>query len=277
MAPESVRDWVRRTEIRPWRSRHALVISPHRFPGPSHNAVSRHYSDDGNQGRLERMMGTEPIGTEPIGTGPIGTGPIATGPVDTGRRWAEADADLIQRARHDRDAFGAIYDMYVRRVYAFCLATMNDREDAKDATAQTFESALRAIARYEDRGVPFSSWLLRIAANVIAMRARHRCGIIVLGENALRCTSCTAGDGDAAAWVERWERAERLQQHLAALPADYRMVLIYRYRDDLTLAEVAARMGRSHAAIRQLVRRALIAIRARLAVCRREAGSPSCP
>ncbi len=209
--------------------------------------------------------------TEPRVTDSVATGPIATGPVDIGRRWTEADATLVQRARRDRDAFGAIYDMYVRRVYAFCLATMGDREDAKDATAQTFESALRAIARYEDRGVPFSSWLLRIAANVIAMRARHRCGIIVLGEDALRHARYVAdGDGDAAAWVERWERAERLQRHLAALPADYRMVLIYRYRDDLTLAEVAVRMGRSHAAVRQLVRRALAAIRARLAMDRDE-------
>lgn len=181
-------------------------------------------------------------------------------------RRPEANAELVARARYDREAFGVIYDFYVRRVYAFCLTMMGDREDAKDATAETFELALRAIARYEDRGVPFSSWLLRITANVIGMRVRRSCGIIVLSEDNLPYVHQATRDSDAGAWVDQWERAERLQRHLAALPPDYRAVLIYRYWDDLTLAEVARRMGRSHAAIRQLVRRALIAIRERLAV-----------
>ncbi len=49
--------------------------------------------------------------TEPRVTDSVATGPIATGPVDIGRRWTEADATLVQRARRDRDAFGAIYDI----------------------------------------------------------------------------------------------------------------------------------------------------------------------
>ena len=84
----------------------------------------------------------------------------------------EADPELIARARHDRAAFAALYDLYVARVYAFCAVHSATREEAEDLTAQTFEQALGAIARYEERGQPFSAWLLRIAANAAANRAR---------------------------------------------------------------------------------------------------------
>lgn len=76
----------------------------------------------------------------------------------------EATADLVNRARrHDQDAFGELYDLYVDRVYAFrltythnChLTYTHNCHDAEDVTSHTFEQALVAIDRYEDRGTPF--------------------------------------------------------------------------------------------------------------------------
>jgi hypothetical protein len=78
---------------------------------------------------------------------------------------SEAEPALIAQARHDRAAFAALYDLYVTRVYAFCAVHSTSREDAEDLTAQTFERALHAISHYEERGQPFSAWLLRIAAH----------------------------------------------------------------------------------------------------------------
>src|SRR5579859_605724 len=95
----------------------------------------------------------------------------------------EAGADLVERARHDRAAFGEIYDLYVRRVYAFCLSHTGNKEVAEDVTSQTFERALGAIARYEHRGAPLSSWLFRIAANLIRDRGRRESRVVLLGDD----------------------------------------------------------------------------------------------
>jgi len=182
----------------------------------------------------------------------------------------EAGPELIARARHDRAAFAALYDLYVARVYAFCAVHSASREEAEDLTAQTFERALGAIGRYEERGAPFSAWLLRIAANAAINRAR-RPAAVPLHSGA----SGDGGDGDAAAvlevedtraegWVDEWERADWIEEHLAALSDDGQRVVRLRFYDDLSFDDVAARMDRSEGAVKQLLRRTLTALRGRI-------------
>lgn len=179
------------------------------------------------------------------------------------RQYREAGADLIERARTDRAAFGEIYDIYLQRVYAFCWSYSATREAAEDLAAQTFERALGAIARYEDRGAPFSSWLLRIAANLARDRAR----------SPVRETSGEDGDivderpdeaedADPATRAARWERAAWLRAHIETLPPDQQRAIQLRFWDDLPWAEVGAALGRSEDAAKQLMRRALKALAA---------------
>ncbi len=182
----------------------------------------------------------------------------------------EAEPELIARARSDRGAFAALYDLYVGRIYAFCAAHSRTREEAEDLTAQTFERALVAIARYEERGAPFSSWLLRIAANAAVDRARRAAPTTptALSHDDRVDSDGEAGDAGARAraedWVAAWERADWMEAHLAALPGDQRQVVRLRFYDDQDFRGVAAAMGRSEGAVKQLLRRALTALRARI-------------
>jgi len=180
---------------------------------------------------------------------------------------AEADNALIARARHDRAAFAELYRFYVRRVYAFCRAHSRTQEEAEDLTAQTFERALAAIGRYEDRGSRFSSWLLRIAANAAVDRARRG------GHDAPLDEETMAQDGEArqgqrqagtARWVEDWEQATWIKAHVATLPEDQRRVVRLRFYEDRSFGDVATEMGRSEGAVKQLAQRALKALRARI-------------
>src|SRR3972149_5061505 len=77
------------------------------------------------------------------------------------------DSELIAcAAQGDREAFGALYERYVFRVFRHVYYLTSDPHTAEDLTAQTFLNALEAIPRYEVRGVPFLAWLLRIAYNL---------------------------------------------------------------------------------------------------------------
>ncbi len=167
----------------------------------------------------------------------------------------EAPREIIERARKDRAVFGELYDHYLPRVYAFCRIYSGTREEAEDLTAQTFERALVAIGRYEDRGAPFSSWLLRIAANAATDRARKQGRAVVPHEDAR---------GYEEGRLREFEEAFWLRGHLATLPADQQEVVRLRFYEDRSFLDVAARMGRSEGAVKQLLRRALKSLNARI-------------
>jgi len=179
---------------------------------------------------------------------------------------AEAGAELIERARHDRAAFGELYDLYVRRVYAFCLSHTGNKEVAEDLTSQTFERALGAIPRYEHRGAPLSSWFFRIAANLITDRGRRSGRIVLLGDDPPPESRLDQpSEPQPEEWVDRWERAASLRALMAELPADQQDALRLRYWEGMSVAEVAARLGRNENATKQLLFRATTGLRNRAA------------
>lgn len=162
----------------------------------------------------------------------------------------EISPDLLHRARRgDREAFGRLYDHYVPRVYAFCRPHVERREDAEDLTAQTFEKALGAIDRYEDRGGTFSSWLIRIAANAIVDWARRGTEVRLTDAEIERL----GDDG----FLRAWEEAYWLRGHIVMLAEDQQDVIRRRFFEDKAFKQVASEMGRSEGAVKQLLRRAL--------------------
>jgi RNA polymerase sigma-70 factor, ECF subfamily len=177
----------------------------------------------------------------------------------------EAWPDLIERARHDRAAFGELYDLYVNRVFALCLTLARDRNEAEDLTSQTFERALKNIRQYESRGVPMSSWLFRIAANLATDRARKKGKVVNLGNDPI------PEDGHDAPrmlspeeQVVQWERARYLRELLDALPEDQRRALRLRYFESRNVAEIADAIGRNENATKQLLHRAMENLRRRM-------------
>src|SRR5579871_6889962 len=62
------------------------------------------------------------------------------------------DATLIEHAKGNPEAFGVLYERYVRAVFAFAFSKTHDTALAEDITSQTFLQALRALPRYEQRG-----------------------------------------------------------------------------------------------------------------------------
>lgn len=67
----------------------------------------------------------------------------------------------------------ALYEAHFERVYAFIVRRVMDRDVARDLTADVFHQAFANIGRFEWRGVPFSAWLFRIAANAIVDRGQR--------------------------------------------------------------------------------------------------------
>ena len=71
----------------------------------------------------------------------------------------------IEAAKKNPAQFAVLYDTYYEPIFRFVYQRLDDKEQAFDTTQQVFMKALDKLGKYEYRGVPFSSWLFRIALN----------------------------------------------------------------------------------------------------------------
>lgn len=168
-----------------------------------------------------------------------------------------AERDMILAAQRDRAAFTPLYERYVDQIYAYAYSLTHNRELAEDVTAATFARAVEELPRFEWRGVPYSAWLYRVAANLVA-RDRRRPGWIELSPHV------TDDGASPEEEVTRLDRDARIRAAVDELPADQRQAVLLRFGGDLRNNEIAAIMGRSEGAIKLLTFRAMTTLRRRL-------------
>ena len=178
------------------------------------------------------------------------------------KRTTEPGADesaLIQQAKTDQDAFGQLYERYAQRIYQYIYYRTGSEADAEDLAAKTFMRAWQHMGSYDDRGVPFSAWLYRIAHNLMANwhRDRSRRKVISLEDIGRWHVS---EDGPEAAALLAEDRAALLRA-VRRLPADRQELLALKFVEHLSNAEIGGVMGRSEGAVKSLYHRTLIALR----------------
>lgn len=155
-----------------------------------------------------------------------------------------------------------LYGLHFHRVWAFAAVRCHNHAEAEDLTSEVFRKALEALPQYEDRGVPFVAWLLRIAANTLANR----------WQKASR--ESAAPPDDLLAADDGLERRALLFQLVDRLPDAQRQLIELRYAEGLSLAEAGHRLGKTEGAAKQLHRRALEQLRTDLgATARKDPGN----
>src|SRR5260370_1486920 len=90
------------------------------------------------------------------------------------KRANEADERLlVEAAQRDASRFAALYESNFEVVYAYVARRVRDRVATEDLTSEVFHKALQNLPRFKWTGAPFAAWLLRIASNMIADRAKR--------------------------------------------------------------------------------------------------------
>lgn len=160
---------------------------------------------------------------------------------------------LIEAAQSDPARFGELYEENFARVYAFIARRVHNRQEAQDLTSQVFARALANLHQFEWRGKPFAAWLYRMAANAIAdhYHAQSR-------ELQWQQPEITQDEIDIA------EKRAFLSRCIERLPSEQRRVLILRFFEERSIREIAAQIGKSEGAVKQLQWRALEKLRAEL-------------
>lgn len=144
--------------------------------------------------------------------------------------------------RGDQDAFGQLVRLYEKRVFALTLRMCRNPEDAAEAAQEAFLAAWQGLRFFREES-SFSTWLYRLASNacvdLLRREGRHRAAAgPSLDDEAL---NLDVPDRSASPQeqAERGELRAQIEAGLAALPPDYRQVLILRELHQRTYDEIA--------------------------------------
>jgi len=138
---------------------------------------------------------------------------------------------------------------------------MRDRSRTEDITSEVFQKALANLPRFKWTGAPFGAWLIRIASNLIADRAKQ-----AAREAADPQSSFANGttSGKMQFEVEEAERRAYVIRMVDELPEDQRRVVRMRFAEEKSISQIAGELDRSEGAVKQLQFRALQTLRAKL-------------
>jgi len=157
------------------------------------------------------------------------------------------EADALRLAQQgDAAAFERIYQLHNRRVYSLCLRMVGNTAEAEDLTQEAFLQLFRKIATFRGESA-FSTWLHRLAVNVVLMRLRKKTGSETSLEEVTEPDEETGGprrdfggpDLGLSGSIDR----VNLQRAIDQLPAGYKSVFVLHDVQGYEHNEIAEIMG----------------------------------
>jgi RNA polymerase sigma-70 factor (ECF subfamily) len=179
---------------------------------------------------------------------------------------SRTDAELLELAAKDRQAFARLYQRHERLIVGFFMSRTRSAELAADLTAETFIGLLESAHRFDSKrsgGASVVPWMLSIARHtlftslergIVADKARRR----------LECEPVVLDDGALARVEEMASVDRRLSGLLDDLPEDLRIVVTARVLDERDYADIATELDCSEQVVRKRLSRGLLRLRAAL-------------
>ncbi len=169
----------------------------------------------------------------------------------------EEEQRLVSRAvKRDAAAFGLLYEAYLDRIYRYVYYRVGTTSEAEDLTEQVFLRAWEAIDRYEARGVPFIAWLYRLAHNLVVDHYRARRLVLPLED----IGEAEEPGEDVSEIVENQLDVQELRDALQHLSPEHQQLIVLRFVEGMSHAEVAQITGKTEGATRVVQYRALQAL-----------------
>jgi RNA polymerase sigma-70 factor, ECF subfamily len=190
-------------------------------------------------------------------TSPASTGFTSRTAINNSPEMVRKTKLAVARAKEgDHEALRFLYVSYSHNIYGYVRSIVRDDHEAEDVTQHVFAKLMTTIGKYDDRGVPFFAWLLRMARNVAIDHLR-----------ANRVTPVETLPETGSTYVAEIDQVQTVRDALAALPEEQREVVVLRHMFGLSPGEIADRLGRTESSIhglhhrgRRALQRELIAL-----------------
>ncbi len=183
-----------------------------------------------------------------------------------------SEAEAIERAKlGDAEAFEVLYSLHKRRVYSLCLRMTSNTAEAEDLTQEAFLQLFRKIATFRGESA-FSTWLHRMAVNVVLMQLRKKSLPVVPLEETIETEEDTpkkepgAEDPVLAGSVDRLQ----LKKAVESLPPGYRTIFVLHDVEGYEHNEIAEIVGCSIGNSKSQLHKARMKLRELLKLSRAE-------
>jgi RNA polymerase sigma-70 factor (ECF subfamily) len=178
----------------------------------------------------------------------------------------EQEKCLVERAKNDTEAFGEIFDKYYPQILGYVLKRTANIEVAQDITSEVFFKALKNLHKFHWRGIPFSSWLYRIANNETANHFRNNGHLQLeldkITNSIAYSESSTESELQAAeAELKKHQEFLDLHENIAKLPVKYQEVIVLRFFENKRIHEIAEILGKQEGTVKSLLHRCLKKLR----------------
>jgi RNA polymerase sigma-70 factor (ECF subfamily) len=189
---------------------------------------------------------------------------VATAVGLTGVRAVEpassaAEDALVAAAVSRPEAFGALYERYMPRVYRYLRTRTASADEAADVTQAVFVKAMSSLSQYRPGRAPFAGWLFRIARNAAVDAHRRRRPSVTWDELPESIAESSADSPEDL--VLRRERIDRLRMLVARLDTNKRELLALRFAASLTSREIAAVVGKGEGAVKKQLFRIIASLK----------------
>ena len=176
------------------------------------------------------------------------------------------EKELVERAKGDTEAFGELYDLYYSKIFGYILRRTASVDIAQDVTSEVFFKALKNLKQFRWHGVPFSSWLYRIATHEIAnyfRKSKH--GLLGLKEvsSSISLSNASAETEllEAEAELKRHEEFLALHENISKLSIKYQEVITLRFFENKQIKEIGEILGKREGTVKSLLHRSLEKLR----------------
>ncbi len=166
------------------------------------------------------------------------------------------DEKLLKRAKKGESAaFGQIYDKYAPSIYRFIFLKLGGKKgETEDLTHEVFLSVWKNIESFDIRGVPFSSYLYKVARNAVIDYWRTKKQTFDI-ENVSE--DFFSEDPDLEGKIDLSSNVELVKKCIAFLDPSYQDVLLLKFVEDLSNKEIGEMLKKTEGAVRVIQHRAL--------------------
>jgi len=165
-------------------------------------------------------------------------------------RWAKA------AAAGDRDAFGKLYDTYIKEIYRFVYYKTHQRETAEDITADIFVKALHKVETFDTTKGTFRTWLYTIARSTVIDFYR-----VKKYDTAITDAWDIPDESDTTKKIHARVDMAAIRPYMAQLSADQRDILMLRLWEEKSYKEIATILGKSEASCKMAFSRSIKTLR----------------
>ncbi|MGE5425790.1 MAG: RNA polymerase sigma factor [Bacillota bacterium] len=170
----------------------------------------------------------------------------------------QSEAGIINAAKAgNSDAFGSLYDAYIKKIYNFVYYKTLNQENAEDITSTVFIKAWEKLSQFQDGN--FGAWLYAIARNAVVDFYRRE-------KPALDIEDCwDLSDGqDFLGSIDRVLEISKVKEAMSSLRVQEREILIMRFWQELSFQEIGERLGKNEGAVKMAASRALKALKTKI-------------